>query len=158
MTEDKTTIELEDVPEMLNKAKKLDIDYFDYTKEAGGLIMGYRDNFDKFEIVRFIQLRNASKVKTLYKLPNAFEVFIRLAITMKLADILKGITVIGEWHSDYYNHLGFSKQDMAVILKRCKKFGFWVAGVLVHKHRNIGKMGLKVFKYNNKTVSKKSRL
>ena len=150
---DKPTIELEDVPELLNKVKKLDIEYFDYTKEAGGLILGFRDNFNKFEIVRFIQLRNASKEKALYKLPNVFEVFLRLFLTMKIAELLKGITVIGEWHSDYYNKLGFSKQDMIVILKRCKRFGFWVAGVLVHKHRMTGKMGLKVFKYNKVTIS-----
>lgn len=160
----KSTIELEDVPEMLNKSKKLDIEYFDWTKEAGGVIMGHREYgpFNnghgwRFEIDDLLQMPNSAKAKDRYQVPNII-VFTYYLLKWYLKHGIKlasGVTIIGEFHSDFYNNLGFSKEDNALIMKRCRRHGIWVAGVMIHKHRNTGKMLLKPYGYNPKTISKK---
>ena len=170
----RSEIELESVPELLNKVKRLDIDYFDWSREAGGIIMGHREygpltptplqggegrvsNNWKFEVDGLLQMPNASKKKEFYKVPNIIRFSWHLlkwyaGHGVKLAD---GVMPIGEFHSDYYGNLGFSKQDMELIMKRCKRHGIWVTAVMVHKHRNIGKMMFKVHKYNGTSLSRK---
>lgn len=154
-------LELEDVPGMLNKVRRKIIDYYDHTREVGGVIMGYRERAadgcgGNFEVTHIIQMPNRMMVADRYRLPGLIRMIWRILRVVSIKQIMfDGVTIIGEFHSDYYGKFAFSKEDMEVIRDRCKRFGFWIAGVLVHRHRNIGRMGFKIYKRNTKTISKK---
>jgi len=149
-TKDIREVEVEEVEGLIKTPKRVSIKYFDMTREAGGVVLGYR--FDtQFQIVRFVQLKSSAKGRDKYRLPSTLRVLWVLLLNMKFSEIMGGLTIIGEWHSDKGNHLVFSKGDMATIKKRVKRFGYWVCGVMIQHHRNIGKVKLKLFKLNNQT-------
>jgi len=144
-------VEVEEVEGLIKTPKRVSIKYFDMTREAGGVVLGYR--FDtQFQIVRFAQVKSSSKLRDKYRLPWVFGLAWGLFKNASFGEILKGLTIIGEWHTDWYNNPGFSRQDMVTIMRRARMFGYWVGAVVVMKHRNIAKTIPKLFRYNNKTI------
>jgi hypothetical protein len=145
-------VSLESVPGILNKVKRAEIEYFDDTKEIGGLILGYRDERG-IKVVRLVQCRNRSRKPNFYK-PGFFSVLLKPFTKCTWAEVASGITVIGEFHSDFYKSLALSEQDKGAIKKRCRMFGLWVVAVIVPKHRMIAVSAWNVWKINNKTIYK----
>jgi hypothetical protein len=162
--EKKFEVEVNPLDGIIKKPKeRLSIEKYDFTKEAGGVILGYvacgsDHRVSEVQPVRLVQMKNTAKKPTRFRMPGIIGILLPVFHKAKLSEIYKGMQVIGEWHSDFYGKLEFSKHDMDTIFKRAKMFGIWICGVMIRTHGNFGKMKMKPFVYNNRTIFKRKRI
>jgi hypothetical protein len=162
--EKKFEVEVNPLDGIIKKPKeRLSIEKYDFTKEAGGVILGHvaygLDNrVCAVQPVRLVQMKNSAKKETRYRIPGIIGILFPVFRKAKFGEVMEGLTVIGEFHSDFYGKLEFSEQDMKTIHKRAKMFGIWIVGVMIRTHGNFGKMNLKPFVYNNRTIFKRKRI
>ena len=167
-------IEIEQIPGKVTSTKRFEINEFSEKQEVGGLIIGYRTEVTfndpetgvpktnvQFEPVILMQVPNKSKERNLYTVSNAFRAFGCVTVDvwkgkLKIKEILQGLTIVGEFHSQLSGTYQLSKGDMTAIKQRCKQFGSWLVGVLVIKNNRV-RMAFTPYQINNKTISKHER-
>jgi len=139
--------------EITETSKKYKIDYYDFTKEIGGVLLGYRLGGTNWQLdpeYGVIQLPNPSTDGTIYVSPNALKLPFQLLRRIPLGTLIKkvgsGMELLGEWHSDLGNIRGLSVKDQEAINKRIEQRGFWLVGVVTRKNKAKLRMDLNMFR------------